>query len=191
MTIINIRGTSGSGKSTLIRKVLENYGAKTAYKEEGRKQPIGYVYKHKNPELPSLAVIGHYETPCGGCDTIPNMEKIFSLVREAHKAGHDVIYEGLLISADIKRTAELLAEGLPLIIVALSTPIELCLESINLRRRAKDPNKPDVPAKNTISKHKGVQNSVKKLQALGARVAWCDRNVALQTIVAELKAWNK
>lgn len=185
--IINIRGTSGSGKTTLVRKLLESYGSKIAFKEEGRKQPIGYLY-HRRPgeEGRSLAVIGHYETACGGCDTINKMEKIFELVRYSHEQGHDVVYEGLLISADVNRTAALHQEGLPLLVVALDVPLDVCLASVNERRRAKKPDAEDVNPKNTESKHKGVQQSMKRLKGLGVSGVWADRDGALALIRKEL-----
>lgn len=183
--IINIRGTSGSGKTTLVRKILELYGSKTAYKQEGRKQPIGYVYR-RNGEGRSLAVIGHYETACGGCDTISKMEQIFELVRQSHAAGHDVLFEGLLISADVNRTAALHTDGLPLLVVALDVPLQTCLDSINIRRRVKNPDAPDVPSKNTESKHKGVKMSMKRLEADGVNGVTLDRDGAFERIKQEL-----
>ena len=182
--IINIRGTSGSGKSTLVRRVLECYESKSVFREEKRKQPIGYLYHRTGGK--SLAVIGHYESPCGGCDTIPKMEKIFDLVRQSYAAGHDVIFEGLLISADVKRTMELFSEGLPLKVIALDTPIEVCVESINLRRRAKNPDKEDVNPKNTESKHKGVKGSMVKFEAAGMNAVFASRDEAFNIIKQEL-----
>jgi hypothetical protein len=175
--IINIRGTSGSGKSTLVRRVLANYKGRVSFREEGRKQPIGYLYQHPTGGR-SLAVVGHYETPCGGCDTISKMERIFELVRQSHAAGHDVLYEGLLISADVVRTAALHHEGLPLHVVALDVPIEVCLDSVNGRRREKNPDKPPVNPKNTESKHRGVQQSVVRLREHGVDVSVLDRDGA-------------
>lgn len=184
--IINIRGTSGSGKSTLVRRVVELYGAKTRFFEEGRKQPIGYLYQRKaGQEGRALAVIGHYETPCGGCDTIAKMERIFELARSSHLAGHDVLFEGLLISADVNRTAGLEAYA-PLLVVALDIDLQVCLDSVNARRWAKNPDKPPVNPKNTASKHKGVKQSVERLKALNVRCEVTDRDGAFELIRKEL-----
>lgn len=183
--IINIRGTSGSGKSTLVRRVVELYGSRISYKEPGRKQPIGYTYNRRGEGRP-LAVIGHYETPCGGCDTIPKMDRIFELVRQAHAQGQDVIFEGLLIAADVNRTVALHTDGLPLRVIALDVPLEVCLDSVNQRRRAKNPDKPDVNPKNTKSKHKGVKASVERLRSAGVQVEWADREAAFEAIRREL-----
>ena len=183
--IINIRGTSGSGKSTLVRRVRELYnGATLRFKEPGRKQPIGYV--HYRNQGRSLAIIGHYETPCGGCDTISKMEDIFGRVREAHDLGHDVIFEGLLISADVNRTAALHQEGYPLLVVGMDVPLDECLASVNKRRWAKNPEKPGVNPKNTASKFKGVQQSMERLATLGVTTAWHTRDGALARIRQEL-----
>lgn len=186
--IINIRGTSGSGKSTLVRKVMERYSCRQIFREDGRKQPIGYVYLsplHK-ARIP-LAVIGHYETPCGGCDTIQKMERIFDLVRTSDDAGHHVLFEGLLISADVNRTLALHQEGRDLRVVGLDkVPLDVCLESINKRRRAKNPDAPPVNPKNTESKFKGVKQSMRRLVDADVRVESCNREEALEFILGEL-----
>lgn len=181
MTIINIRGTSGSGKSTLVRSIMDLYPHRHSYKMEGRKQPIGYVCSRAEGGR-ALAVIGHYETPCGGCDTIAKMETIFEKVRESHAAGFDVLFEGLLISADVNRTAALHEDGLPLEVVALDVPLDVCLDSVNARRWAKNPDKPPVNPKNTESKWKGVRKSMERLEAAGVRASWASRDGALTLI---------
>lgn len=183
--IINIRGTSGSGKSHLVRSLMELYGSRSRVMEEDRRQPIGYVLNNGGR---SLAVLGHYETPCGGCDTIPKMDKIFQLVRDSHNNGMDVVFEGLLISADIKRTLALHEEGLPLKVVALDTPIEACLAGINDRRSTRMGDKyTPVNPKNTESKFKGVKSSMAKLQEAGVAASWASRADALNIVREALK----
>lgn len=190
--IINIRGTSGSGKSTLVRKLMSCYDQKVAYKEEGRRQPIGYVLSR--PSGRSLAVIGHYETTCGGCDTISKMEHIFELVKKSASLGMDVVFEGLLISADVNRTVELWkwvedyggpSDG-SMLVVALDVPLQVCLDSVNARRHARNPDLPPVNPRNTESKHKGVQQSMRRLEAAGVPAVSLDRDAALARIKAEL-----
>lgn len=186
MAIINIRGTSGSGKSTIVRKLMECYGSKGKVMEDGRKQPIGYICYREGGKRP-LAVIGHYETACGGCDTIPKMERIYELVRKAHDNGMDVVFEGLLISADVNRTAALHTDGLPLLVIALTTPLAECIDSINKRRWTRNPDLPPVKTKNTESKYKGVAKSMERLKAQGVRAEWEDRDGALQMMKVELR----
>lgn len=183
--IINIRGTSGSGKTHLVREVMKLYGPKVAYRREGRKQPIGYVYSRVGAGRP-LAIIGHYETACGGCDTIPKMEDIFELVKQSSQQGFDVVFEGLLISADVNRHVDLhqwaQENGDELLVVALDTPLDKCIESVNQRRWAKNPDKPPVKEKNTVSKFGGVKKSMERLRAAGVRAVDASREGALELI---------
>lgn len=216
--IINIRGTSGSGKSTLVRSIRSLYlGATLKFREEGRKQPIGYVcnralaWDGSSTGRP-LGLVGHYETDCGGCDTIAIMDKIFQLAMQAHQKGLDVIFEGLLISADVNRTVELWKYAFDsdnsknedqLHVIALDVPIEECLDSVNARRRGKDQRRweaaslqameqgrqPEmlvlrdgVNPKNTISKHKGVKQSCSRLVAAGVPVHVLGRVAAYNKI---------
>lgn len=188
--IYNIRGTSGSGKTHLVRRVMELYDRRVAYRREGRKQPIGYVY-HREAGRP-LGIVGHYETTCGGCDTIPKMEDIFELARQSAEQGHDVIFEGLLISADVNRTVELAQwaqeRGIPMEVIALSTPLQECLDSVNARRRARNPDLPPVKEKNTISKFNGVRKSLERLRQAGVTAHELSRDEAFEHIRRGLAA---
>ncbi len=203
MTIINIRGTSGSGKSTLVRAVVKMYDRRLPVKIEGRKQPIGYIHQviehvgsgHDVSEKivgRPLAVIGHYETDCGGCDTITSMDDIYNRVRASHALGMDVLYEGLLISADANRVIALHTEGFPVRVVALSTPLEECLASVNHRRRNSAmlkgrEYKGDVNPKNTASKFAGVKSSMRRIEAAGIPCSWESRSSSLELIRKEFK----
>lgn len=177
--IINIRGTSGSGKSTLVRKVMSWYALKEHVYVQGRKQPLYYKLwlqapedPQQNPGPPDLVVLGHYEASCGGCDTISSTDTMFDLVYEASSYAANVIFEGLLISADVNRCVDLHgtfgASGFE--VLAIDLPLEDCLASVNARRRAKDPTKPDVNPANTESKWKGVRQSLERLRAAGVNV---------------------
>lgn len=189
--IINIRGTSGSGKSTLMRRVMDLYAER---EPQGRpltrtgkvaKQPLGYLL-HRDEALvgPSLYVPGHYETACGGCDTINGLDTIFELVRDAHAEGHDVLFEGLIVCSDVNRTVEL-AKIAPLHVVMLDTPIEVCIESINERRRAAG-NETPVNPKNTIAKHKTNLAAFKRFEEQRVSVGWLDRREAFNFIRQQL-----
>lgn len=192
--IINIRGTSGSGKSTLVRRIRQHYPVVARIMEDGRKQPISYIHSTREAQshIRSLGVIGHYEADCGGCDTISSMDKIFGRVKQGDELGLNILFEGLLISADMKRTTELHDEGRQLLVVGLSTTIEECLASVNERRRARfeRQGKPEqytpVKEKNTVSKHKGVVNSIKKMQAHGMEAVWASRDEAFPLIMERL-----
>lgn len=178
--VINIRGTSGSGKSTLVRKLVELYQTKEPVHIADRKQPLFYILRGEG--LPPLSLLGHYETACGGCDTIPSMDRIYELVRQRLADGDSVLYEGLLISAEVNRAVQLHTDGFDLTVVELQTPLDLCVESVNQRRWAKTPDKPGVNPKNTTAKFKQTQATCKKLEAQGVKVIRTDRDGAFEAI---------
>lgn len=189
--IINIRGTSGSGKSTLVRNIMRaGYVGRKEVRIEGRKQPLGYELYDENS---CLFVPGHYETECGGCDTISDnaMDKIYSLVREYHAKGFNVLFEGLLISAEANRMIQLKeVVGDDLHVIVLNTPIEQCLEGIRERqtRRLGAP-KPLGPntMKNLESKAKGALQCLKRFQAAGIKTHLLDREQAAKLVWELLK----
>ncbi len=193
--IINIKGTSGTGKSTIVREVVRRYHHKVDHFREGRKQPIYTVHypddEHRDEPsgLVPLVTLGHYNTPCGGCDTISKQEDIFRIVREQQRAGRDVLYEGLLVSGEVANTARLHLDGMPLEVIALDVPVEVCIASVNERRWAKSPDKPPVKPDNTIAKHRGVQLAMKRLGADGVSCTWASRDGAL-SLVLRLLGWS-
>src|ERR671913_912726 len=112
--IINPRGTSGSGKTEFVRRLLSDYGWGRDDRVEpvsrvGRERPIAYRLRHPLGGRP-LAVLGHYEAASGGCDTIRatdgGMHEAFRLAAEHASGGHDVLLEGLLLSAEHRRSTD-------------------------------------------------------------------------------------
>lgn len=176
--IIHIRGTSGSGKSTLARAVMDDpaWTGRVNIMKEGRKQPFGYLLTRSSG--PGLYVVGHYNTPCGGSDTIPDMDAIFDSVKEAHARGHDVLFEGLLTARDFKRTMDLHEKSPPVFVLALDVPLDVCVASVETRRRARGNDKPLNP-KNTAAKHRDTQSAVRKLSEAGVDTLWANRDRAL------------
>lgn len=193
--IINLRGTSGSGKSTLTRELMKRYPIKTRVKVKDRKQPIGYILNGAErggipyDDLPQLYIPGHYETPCGGCDTITSMDTIYDHVTRAADQGMDVFFEGLLLSSEFNRTLAL-AERFGrenLLVVGLDVGLQECLDSVNGRRREKrGPDAPGVNPKNTESKWKATKSVIAKLEASQVRCEWHDRRSALERVLKEL-----
>jgi hypothetical protein len=145
-----------------------------------RNRPFYYVMEHLFGGNP-LAIVGHYETACGGCDTITDVSDAFAAVRLLHELeGLDVIFEGLLIAADVNRTVELHRAGIDLHVLALTTPLDLCVASVNQRRWAKNPEKPPVNPKNTASKYRGVELSIPRLRAAKVPVYELCRETAFE-----------
>lgn len=182
--IINVRGTSGSGKSTLIKAVMELYkGPKLRLKREGRKQPTGYLLMKAEGDKRGLFIPGHYEVACGGCDTLSGYEESYSMIREADTQGHDVLYEGLLISGEAQRPIDLHTEGRDIRVVVLTTSIDECIASINARRQEKrGPDAPPVKEKNTRAKARAVELAVKRMTEAGIQCIPADRAAALDLV---------
>lgn len=183
--IISIRGTSGSGKSTLVRKVMDLYPERISQFINGRKQPIMYYLKGAGGNEKGLVVIGHYESPCGGCDTIQSFDDVFAFVRAAADGGYDVLFEGVLLYCEVPRTVSMVQDLYPLHVIALNTPLDVCVESINLRRKAKKPDAEPVDPANTETKHRGTVTTMAKLQAAGVPVFWLDREQAFHHIIEQ------
>lgn len=184
--IINLRGTSGSGKTTLVKSILGACVKKVAVRaRDGGKRPIGYIC-----ELPSgkwLAVVGHYEIACGGCDTISDMNEVFARVKEAHDLGYHVLFEGAIVSTLARNVIELHLAGYPVEVISLNTPLDVCLESIMERRRAKsgDKAKPLNP-KTTTQKFASTKSTHAKIVAAGIPAVWASRDEALALIKGKL-----
>lgn len=182
--LINVRGTSGSGKSTLVRKITELYDHFELRVKEGRKRPLAYVYRRNGGRSRSLVVIGHYETPCGGCDTITNIDEVFELVKQYSKLDYDVVFEGLLISAAVNQFVDLHTwtkrNHDVLVVIGLEVPLEVCLASVNERRQKRNAQLKDVNPKNTTSKWKGVKRAMERLQEAGVTTHWLKREQAFE-----------
>ena len=187
--IINVRGTSGSGKSTVVRAIMALAPARdTIYMKKSieirpkptkktpnpearvyaRKLPLFYRMKWPNGQIVSIP--GHYETACGGCDTLPTYDILFEIIRSEHAAGHDILFEGVLVAHDKKRCGELwdhLGQDPALFqIVELRDSLQVCLDSVQKRRDdrgAKTAFSPD----NTIRRYREVVRSCEQLEALG------------------------
>lgn len=163
--VLNIRGTNGSGKSTAVRHLLDRIGgleSMTPHYENGRKKPLYYTH-----EETKLALVGHYETQCGGGDTINGYDKLFGLVMKLCGQGWHVLYESMQTSADTKQIIAVKNAGYDDIrVVYLTTSLEECIKRIEARRHARGNNKPFNP-KSTIGKFRGTETSRPKLIAAG------------------------
>ena len=184
--IINIRGTSGSGKSTVVKRLMERCDIED-FTIDGRKRPLMHICRPRNIDSPPLVAIGHYQTPTGGADTISEADYIFELVNESADEGSHVIYEGLMISSDVRRLIEANQNHKAMVSV-LNTPIEQCIESIQERRTAKGNTKILNPA-NTVSKHAAILLQIPRFKRAGVELHHIDREQAFQCCLNGLQ-WN-
>lgn len=203
--IINIRGGSGSGKSTVMREIMKHYSLVSAHYVEGRKQPLWYDLVLPDEDKPSLRILGHYESPCGGCDTIsknptdPNekaMAFIHRLVREADDAGLNVLYEGVILTTILGELPQMHSEGRAIVVINLTSDLETCLVGISARRAVKEnggvfrssqvaeirAGLSETTVKNNIGKLKSAMKTATQLRNIGVTVFDCDREQAVTTI---------
>ena len=213
--IINLRGTSGSGKSTIVTHLMRQFNTRKPIFIEDRKRPLGYELDeglclrselHEIGEggvlsrvrtavnLHKTFVVGHYETPCGGCDTLSfpgSQDKIWELVRSYHHQEFHVIFEGVIVGDDKKRTIQAYSDVLPLLLIELDTPLKECLKGIQERRDARGNTRPINP-NNTSKRMPRIHKRMAQFKALGMDVRVLSREETLRTCLEKLTGeWNE
>lgn len=181
--IVQIRGTSGAGKSHIVRAIMAQFQDRQEVFREGRKQPIYYILGNG---IRPLVVPGHYNRPCGGCDTIKTNEETFGIVMDADAQGRDVLFEGIMAQDAALSWMEPLKDR-PHLIVGLTTPIEECLAGIQQRRDGRGDTRPLNP-NNTVNRAKSQDRALAKLAGLGFNVERLGREEALRRIQGVLGA---
>lgn len=184
--IINISGTGGAGKSWLVTHIMDQYEEKIPRFVEGRKRPICYIMKKpkngRNPDN-SLMIPGHYETACGGVDTLamfkPLLDFVYGMIRSSHSETRSVMYEGMLIESDVRRCRELHEDGLPIRVLSLDTSLSECMDSILIRRRRKDPDAGPCDIKNIELRWRQCRRRVERLRETGVDARMISRKAAL------------
>ncbi len=174
--VINVRGTNGSGKSVIVRKLIDRLCAVPMRSKDGKVTGYSSFYNHVN-------ILGRYETPTGGCDTIRTQDEMCRGVVTLATRGH-VIFEGLLISGMHSRFVNL-ARGIPthhFIFAVLDTPLSKCIKRTIRRREARGSQKPFNP-KNLIAKHKAVLSSRLALEKEGMDVRTLDHKKAVPILL--------
>jgi hypothetical protein len=161
---------------------MELLGDKIPQFIEGRKRPIAYTLVNGNR---TLAVLGHYETPCGGTDTITKTDDVYGLIETSVGQGYDVIYEGIMVSDDTKRCLELHRKGYPIMVIGLTTPLDVCIAGIQARRDARGDSRPLDP-KNTESRAARHKRTISRLKESGVDARMMDREEAFKVIADAL-----
>lgn len=144
--IINVRGTSGSGKTTLVKRLIQTQGIEHNLGKKG-------LILHGN-----IAVVGKYDNPCGGCDTMKSQQDIMDTIEEFFKRPDcSVIFEGLMISTVHSTWVEFAKKfGHNFHVIYLNTPLEQCLQNIETRRVASGKTYKPLNVENISGKHKSI-----------------------------------
>lgn len=167
--ILILIGTSGSGKSTIARRLMDSYAFREPKFVEKRKRPLYYSLAHGTKGPKSLVVLGHYESPCGGADTIKTATELFDLAALHDSDGTNVFMEGVLLYSYAVRIKALKDSGHEVVVFGLNEPLEECARSV-LARRAEKGNTEEVGGnfhKNLAAKHKGAMACLYRLDGLG------------------------
>jgi hypothetical protein len=185
--IFNIRGSNGAGKSTLVRNVMAQFKTREPVFTPGRKQPLYYrLWVGERSGRPDLIVLGHYESECGGCDTIHSMDETYDLVHKAVAEAEHVMFEGILISLTFGRNQELHDryghDGF--MAITLDRTAQECVDAVDVRRAAKgkDKGRPD----GVISKHKAVVRTLQRMDELGMNTRLLTREKAFTAVMESM-----
>ncbi len=132
--IVQVSGASGSGKTHLMRAVMAPLGSPMRVRPKDdptKRKPSLLVWPAHR-----LAVIGHYDVSCGGCDTIKSRSRPFELARSAADSGLNVLMEGLFVSQELHRVVALTTDGYERHNIYIHPPIEQCTANVMARRAA-------------------------------------------------------
>jgi hypothetical protein len=138
MPILDIRGTHGSGKSWLVRQLLEKFHGRDLFEsgDGSPTRPIGYLLPG-----PDAAVVGRYRCHSGGCDRIGRADDVCCRIRLLAAAHRHVVLEGILVSHTFQRynalALEMEVRQQPYYFCFLDTPLEVCVERVRARRKAR------------------------------------------------------
>jgi hypothetical protein len=184
--IINVRGANGSGKSTVARRVLDLYrengtATPTMRPSRGNREPRPLYYTCQHPRLSELVILGTYENPTGGCDTIPDVETVFTLATTLHDGGVDVLFEGILAQHSSTRLINL-ARNRELRAIVLTTPMQDCVAAVKDRRAARGDERPFDPT-NVEREFQSVLSMTRRIVNAGVKVEKLDREAAFARCV--------
>jgi hypothetical protein len=145
--IVSLRGTSGSGKSTVVYDAFKRWGHAVVQANERGKPIVNLVHA----PVP-FYVFGPYRTPCGGCDALPSYARLIPVLLPLYARKGNILFEGLLLSDNYGAVGKALEAMKPkhdVVFAFLDTPLEMCLERVNMRRRARGEERPVNPTNTT------------------------------------------
>lgn len=147
--IIIINGTNGSGKSTLARAIISDCGGEYGVYELRKKSKVTLCNN-------GVAVLGAYETACGGLDTFSSWEDIQFCIDSLREWGVERILGEGVINYAYRRYLYLdsLFQG-NLHYINLATPIQESIRNV-IKRRHEAGNTKEFDPKNVYEKEKGM-----------------------------------
>lgn len=179
---LNLRGTNGSGKTFVARALLAAIEGKALeLTERGKvRSYMGHMLDSYGI-LKTVVVYGSYEANCGGCDTIPSVNIVADMIHRDMKDPRIdlVFYEGLMIShmiGTVGAAAKCYNDNHTM--VFLDTPLEVCIERVNNRRKNQG-NTKEFDPRNIVADHPRVIAARRNALAQGFKVV----DVAYQTAV--------
>lgn len=182
--LIQAAGTSGSGKSHLFRALIkwarENGGVD--------EQEAGYtLITGKGKSKAFSYVLGKYDVPTGGCDTIHDVSEIYDTIRNQATKNDNVLFEGLFVM-NMTRGPQLAEEfGRDFVVLQLTTPLATCLESINQRRAERGEGALE-STRNTEDNYRRARNYCSTMRDAGAKIIKVDRSEALEVTLKLMRA---
>jgi hypothetical protein len=128
--------------------------------------------------------LGHYETPCGGCDTLKKLDDVYALYQKIMDNGEAdcVIAEGKILVDDTKRIKLLTKK----VILHFTTSIADCYAGVQARRWARgDHDKAFQKPKKLEADHRTINSAVNRLEAVGVKVVKVRRETATTVMLME------
>lgn len=192
--IFNLRGTNGTGKSTVAHSIISKSKAVPLELWPRTRRPKPKAYGGTWKGVP-IAILGSYETVCGGMDTITDINDARDLIiRYASDDNFPIVfYEGLFISHCMGTVAKALdEEGFKdrLIMGYLDTPLEECLRRVHARRAERGNTKP-FKEQNVIDDFQRVDWNRAKATREGWNTYWVDHLRAVDNVESWLNAGVK
>lgn len=179
--LINIRGCNGSGKSTplLQMKEADPNMYEVSVNSDGRNPKLTVFPKFK------VVALGHYHAKCGGMDTLKNNEEtrqaLFRALDDPFFQEYDIIAEGVISSTVYSTYTELFQEleqryeGLNVLIINISTPLDICLKRIQSRNGGKP-----IKEEQVYAKRNGVLRNHNKFKEDGLYSVRYDNTLVLE-----------
>lgn len=186
--IIQVAGTNGAGKSTVIRAVMAA-GSEISVEVDGK--PAGHELRL--PEVQTLVrIIGPYGSAAtGGCDSIKSVLTILERVTWSAAAGYHVIFEGIRALNQTRGPAlaeVAIGDGIPYIVLLLTTPLGVSLQSIDTRRAARGDAAFAADTRDIENNHIRARNFAARMRDAGAKVVRASRDEAPAKILDLLRS---